>query len=209
MPMPSKSGFIKGRILIGITGGIGSGKSLAAHYFEKFGGKVINADMLTKELYRTDKELKSKLVKAFGEGILDDHGFVSGPNARNIIFSSEENIKRVNRLVHPFVIEAIRKIIEKMKSRIVFIESAIAFESGFYKKLDYIVMVYSPDNLRVQRVMMRDGAKKGDVENLMKLQYPEELKLKRADFILKNEGRKIDLKKAVKDLIKIIERIKH
>ncbi len=206
--MPSKAGSIKGKILVGITGGIGSGKSLAAHYFEKFGGKVINADMLTKELYRTNADLKAKLVKAFGKGILDEHGFVSGPNARNIIFSSDKNIKRVNKLVHPFVIDEIKKKLEKIKSCIVFIESAIAFESGFYKKLDYIVMVYSPENLRIQRVMMRDGAKKEDVEKLMKLQYPEELKLKRADFILKNDGKKIDLKRAVKDLSKIIERIK-
>ncbi len=162
--MPLKSNT-RPHFLIGITGGIGSGKSLAAHYFDLLGYKVINADSFTKELYRTDAELKLKLVKAFGKEILDKNGFVSGPEARKIIFSSQQNIKRVNSIVHPFVIAAIEKEIAKIRSKIVFIESAILFESGFHKKLDYIIMVYSPDDLRIQRVMKRDGAKKDDVGN--------------------------------------------
>ena|SRR5260221_13421839 len=207
MPSKSNNKSEKIHILIGITGGIGSGKSLAAHYFELLGYKVINADRLTKELYRTNAVLKAKLVKAFGNGILNAKGFVSGTEARKIIFSSPVNIKRVNKLVHPFVINAIEKELTKINAKIVLIETAIAFESGFYKKLDYMIMVYSSENFRIERVMKRDGAKKEDVEKLISLQMDEKQKLKRSDFILFNSGKKIDLKRSVKDLTKTIETI--
>ena len=91
--MPSKRDFAAGKLLIGITGGIGSGKSLAAHYFDLLGYKVINADSFTKELYRTNAGLKAKLVETFGEGILDSNGYVTGPEARKIIFS--RSLKRL------------------------------------------------------------------------------------------------------------------
>jgi dephospho-CoA kinase len=202
--MPSKGHSDK--VLIGITGGIGSGKSLAAHYFELLGYKVINADAFTRELYRTNPELKEKLVGAFGKEILDENGFVSGAKARSIIFADSDSIKRVNSIVHPFVIDAISKEVLKLKGEIVFIESAIAYESGFYKNLDYVIMVYSPDNLRIQRVAKRDGAKEEDILKLMKLQMPEKEKMERADFVLLNEGKKIDMKRAVKELVKQIEK---
>lgn len=203
--MPSN---IPGKIVVGITGGIGTGKSLAGHYFEKAGFKVINADSFTRALYQKEPKLKTKLVKAFGNGILDVKGNISGPAARKIIFGSAVSIKRVNRIVHPFVMQAIESEIKKLKSKIVFVETAIAFESGYYKKLDYILLVTSPVELRVQRVAKRDGAKPADIEKLIKLQSDDKLKAKKSDFIINNSGRNIDLKKTVFALCKVIEKLK-
>jgi dephospho-CoA kinase len=119
----------KNKLLIGITGGIGSGKTLASRYFENSGYKVIYADEAAKKLYRSNKALKQKLVKEFGKGILDDKGNISGLAARRIILSGKKNIKRVNRIVHPFVVKEINRIIKSIKDRIVFVEAAIMFDS--------------------------------------------------------------------------------
>ncbi|MFI5211944.1 MAG: dephospho-CoA kinase, partial [Ignavibacteria bacterium] len=99
------------KLVIGITGGVGSGKSVACKYFEKLGYRVIYADVVAKELYKTNKNLRALLVKEFGKGILDSSGRISYINARKIIFSKKSNIKRVNSIVHPFVIDEIDRII--------------------------------------------------------------------------------------------------
>jgi len=193
------------KVLIGITGGIGSGKSLAADFLVSLGIKVINADLLTKELYKTNKSLKLKLVRIFGRNILNEKGDIGGHEARNIIFSSAKNIKRVNSIVHPFVIKEIHRILKKVSDYMVMVESAIMYESGFYKHLNFGVLIYANKSIRLKRVTARDKIKAADVQKLMKLQIDENEKLKRAEFIIKNNGTKQELKQKIKLLAKILK----
>ena len=203
--MPAKKLRKSGKLKIGITGGIGSGKSLACKYFEKLGYKVIYADRVAKELYASNKQLINKLVAEFGKGILDENGKLSRPNARKIIFSSKRNIKRVNSIVHPFVFREMDKMVSRIKDKVVLFEAAIMFESGSYKRMDYVVLIYANKETRIKRIINRDGVKRRDVLKLMKLQLDEREKAKRADFVIKNNTTALELEKNVKAFNKILK----
>ncbi len=199
--MPAK------KLKIGITGGIGSGKSLASKYFEKLGYKVIYADKIAKELYSSNKLLIKKLVKEFGKGILDENGRLSRVNARKIIFTGKKNILRVNSIVHPFVFREMDRLVEKIKDRIILFEAAIMFESGSYKRMNHVVLIYTNKENRIKRIIKRDGTKRKDILKLMKLQLSEQEKVKRADFIIKNNSNSAGLNKSVKAFSKILKRL--
>lgn len=198
--MPQKS-----RLKIGITGGIGSGKSLACRYLEELGCKVIYADKIAKELYASNKALLKKLAGEFGKSILNIDGTLNRINARKVIFSNKKNIKRVNSIVHPFVFREMDRIVAAIKDRIIFFEAAIMFESGSYKRMNYVVLIYADKEARIKRIINRDGVKRRDVLKLMKLQLDEREKLKRADFVIKNNSTAAELKKKIKAFNRIIK----
>jgi len=203
--MPAKELRKSGKLKIGITGGIGSGKSLACKYFEKLGYKVIYADRVAKELYSSNSQLIKRLVAQFGKGILDENGKLSRPNARRIIFSDKRNIKRVNSIVHPFVFREMDKMVSRIKDKVVLFEAAIMFESGSYKRMDYVVLIYANKETRIKRIIKRDGVKRRDVLKLMKLQLDEREKAKRADFVIKNNATAPALEKNVKAFNRILK----
>lgn len=203
--MPAKELRKSGKLKIGITGGIGSGKSLACRYFEELGYTVIYADRVAKELYLTNKQLIKRLVAEFGKGILDENGKLSRPDARRIIFSDKRNIKRVNSIVHPFVFREMDKMVSRLKDKVVLFEAAIMFESGSYKRMDYVVLIYANKETRIKRIIKRDGVKRGDVLKLMKHQLDEREKVKRADFVIKNNSTAPELKKNIKAFNKILK----
>ena len=192
---------------IGITGGIGSGKSLACKYMEELGYKVIYADRIAKELYSTNKALLKKLAVEFGSGILNEDGSLNRANARKIIFSSKKNIKRVNSVVHPFVFKEMDRRVSKIKDRIILFEAAIMFESGSYKRMNHVVLIYANKETRIKRIISRDGIKRADVLRLMALQLDEREKFKRADFVIKNNSTPKELKKNMIAFSKILEKL--
>jgi dephospho-CoA kinase len=195
------------KLLVGLTGGIGSGKSLASRYFRELGYPVISADLIAKRLYKTDKKLKRKLVKEFGRDILDEKGNIGGASARRIILSDKKNIKRVNSLVHPFVIREIRRQVKKLKSKIIIKETAIMFESGYADTVDYVVLIYANKALRLARAAKRDRLPKAHISRLMSLQMSEKEKLKLADFVIKNNGSTSGLKKGIYSLNKLLKKL--
>src|SRR4030095_5016898 len=198
---------MQNKLLIGITGGIGSGKTTASKYFEQLGYKVVYADSAAKELYSTNNGLKRKLVGEFGKGILDENENISGIAARRIILSSRDSIERVNSIVHPFVVKEIDRIISKISDRIVFVEAAIMFDSGYYKKMDYTLLIYAKKSLRVKRVMERDMISSAEVEKLMQLQMDEREKMKLADFVIKNDDTKEKFLKALKSFSQLVKNL--
>ena len=192
------------KLRLGITGGIGSGKTLASKYFGKLGFPVIYADDVAKELYRTSSKVKNRLVREFGRGILDDKGNISRGNVRRIIFTGKKNIKRVNAVVHPFVIKEIDRLIKKNKNRIIFVETAIMMESGYSGRMDYVILIYANKALRIKRVRNRDGLSAEKIKKLISLQMDERKKIKLADFIIKNNSTKAELFKSLKSFVKIL-----
>lgn len=199
--------LMQSKLRVGITGGIGSGKTLACKYFKKLGCKVIYADDVAKKLYISNKKLKSRLVREFGRGILDENGNISGANSRKIIFSNKKNIKRVNKIVHPFVIKEIERLVSKLRKKIVLIETAIMFESGYSGRLDYTVLIYANKDTRVKRIQKRDKMPKADILKLMSVQMDEREKMKRADFMIKNNSTKKELYSSIKSFNKILSKL--
>lgn len=190
---------------IGITGGIGSGKTLVCKYFEKLGYKVISADYVAKELYISNPAVKRALVKAFGKGILDEKKNISKENTRKIIFNNRKNVLKVNSIVHPFVIKEIDRMISKIKDRILMIETAIMFETGYYTRNDYNVLIFANKSIRAARVKKRDNVTMTYVKKLMSLQMSENDKIMMADFVIKNNGTEKELFQSVKQFTKILD----
>lgn len=173
-------------LTIGLTGGIGSGKSTVARIFEILGVPVYYADAATKELYNTNQFLRSSLIKLFGEEIYSDTE-LNRQKLAEIVFADKHKLELLNQLVHPLTIQDAGEWIKKQKSSYVIKEAALLFESGSYVTLDKIIGVYSPVELRIQRVMERDGVTREQVMNRMDKQMDEDEKMKRCDFVVRND----------------------
>lgn len=201
--MRSKSG----KLLVGVTGGIGSGKSLACKYFAQLGCNIYYADDIAKELYVTNPRLLKSLVRQFGKKIIGKNGNLNFFEFRKVVFSSTANQERVNRIVHPFVISEIIRQAKSSKSKLVIIEAALIFESGFNKYLDYTIEVFSTVKNRIKRIKKRNMLSVRDIRSIMKLQMPEREKIKRADFVLKNDSTPVMLRKKVKFIFTLLNSI--
>lgn len=197
--------IFKDKTLIGITGGIGSGKSEVCRMFSARGYKVIFADLYAKELYKKDKTLAKKVIKAFGKEILNYKGVISLAKLREVVFANKKNFVKINDIVHPTVIKYLMNDIKSLKQKVIIIESALVYDTEFFKYLDWVVMVYSNKTNRLKRIMMRDGAKKKDVEKIMSFQIDEKKKMKAADFIIENNKQVKDLEANVEFLCKFLK----
>ena len=174
--------------IVGVTGGIGSGKTTVCKIFEEIGVPVYYADVRAKELMETNVELRNKLINVFG-----DKTYLNGKLNRSYlatqIFNSKEKLSIINGLVHPAVAEDFDLWVEShQNSAYVLKEAAILFESGAYQDVDISVLVIAPEDIRLERVMSRDGSAKEDVQKRMNNQWTQERKAKLADHIIKNDG---------------------
>ncbi len=173
--------------VVGITGGIGSGKTTTCKIFECLGVPVYYADVRAKQLMAREP-LKAKIIQAFGEQAYSN-GQLNRSYLANKVFNSKEKLSVLNGLVHPAVADDFDEWLEENKhSDYVLKEAAILFESGAYQAVDLSVLVIAPEQVRIDRVMERDGARKEEVLQRMKNQWTQERKVKLADHILNNDG---------------------
>ena len=176
---------------IGITGGIGSGKTTVCQIFEKIGIPVYYADPRARELMYRNKELKLKLKSILGSNSYHKNGRPNRPYIANKIFNNQELLHRVNSLVHPAVHADANQWMKMHKSHpYILYEAALLVENGSFKNMDRNIVVTAPEKLRIQRVMKRDKLSEDDVIERLKNQLPEEQKIKIADFIIVNDGNK-------------------
>jgi dephospho-CoA kinase len=172
---------------IGITGGIGSGKTTVCKVFELLGVPVYYADDASKELLVSDPVIKKKIVELFGEGILDEQQLISRKKVAAHVFGKDAELKKLNNILHPAVGIHFEHWLEKNAAFPYIIkEAAILFESGAYRKLDQVIAVTAPEALRISRVMKRDGSEKEQVLSRIKAQLPEEERIKRSQFVIVN-----------------------
>jgi dephospho-CoA kinase len=204
--MRNKQG--KKKLLIGVTGGIGSGKSLACKYFGELGCEVFYADDIAKELYVSNRALRRNLVKQIGKRILDGQRNINFFELRKVVFSSNANQERVNSIVHPFVIDDIIRKVKMHKSRIIVIEAALIFESGFNNYLDFTIVISSTVKNRIERIRKRNRLTARDIKSIMRLQMPEKEKLTKADFVIKNDSSPLALRKKVNFLYSLLNYLK-
>ena len=176
-------------IQIGITGGIGSGKSLVCRIFHVLGVPVYDADSQAKKLMTTDGILIDEIKKEFGSLSYDEGGTLNRALISKAVFNEPEKLTKLNSLVHPRVAEDYNRwISEQNGANYCLKEAALMFESESYRLLDKIIVVTAPDEQRIKRVMQRDPQRsRADVENIIKNQMAQEEKNKRADFVIKND----------------------
>lgn len=172
---------------IGITGGIGSGKTVVCKIFEVLGYPVFYADDEAKRVMKDDADLVKNIKIAFGEGSYLDNGEVNRKFLADIVFHDQTKLAILNKLVHPATIRAYEEWVKKQQSLLVFKEAALLFESGTYKLSDINVLVTAPFDLRVKRVMKRDKVSEDLVISRASKQMDDDEKEKLADFIIIND----------------------
>lgn len=175
---------------VGLTGGIGSGKSTIAKIFEVLSIPVYYADDAAKRLMNEDESLKRKLVQHFGEAIYQN-GKLDRAALAKIVFSNKEKLQLLNSLTHPATINDAEEWISRQTTPYAIKEAALLFESGAAGQLDKIIGVYAPSPLRIKRVMDRDHVPAEEVKKRMKNQIDEEIKMKLCDFIITNDEQEL------------------
>lgn len=177
------------QIKVGITGGIGSGKSFVAEIVRKTGYPVYIADNEAKRLMVEDTELTEAIKKQFGESAYLENGALNRAHLASIVFEDKEQLSKLNQLVHPAVYKDFQKWAEHQIKPIVFKEAALLIETGSHRQLDFLIVVTAPEQVRIKRVMDRDGVTENDVRSRMKNQLPQAEKDEKADFLIINDGK--------------------
>jgi dephospho-CoA kinase len=174
---------------IGITGGIGSGKSTVCRLFETLGVPVYYADDRAKRLMQEDALLRSAIAERFGPEVYATDGSLRRAELATLVFGDPEALADLNALVHPAVFRDAAAWSEAQRGHpYVLREAALLFESGSWRLVDEVVVVWAPEALRVHRVMARDGVTEAEVRARMDRQWPDEEKRRRADHVITNDG---------------------
>ncbi len=170
---------------IGLTGGIGSGKTTVAKVFEVLGIPVYYADDAAKRLMNEDEVLQQKIISDFGEAAYAD-GKLNRQHISSLVFNNKEKLELLNSLVHPATIADAAVWFSKQKSPYVIKEAALLFESGTAAGLDFVIGVTAPETIRMKRVMDRDGVTAAEVKKRMQNQMEEPIKMRLCDFVIHN-----------------------
>ena len=176
--------------MIGLTGGIGSGKSVVAKIFSTLGIPVFNADEAAKQIMQTSPEIKIKLIQQFGAAIYNELGLDKEKLAA-IVFNDPFQLQLLNAIVHPVTIQAAKDWAAKQNSPYVIKEAALIFESGAADGLFKVIGVTAPLSLKIQRVMQRDGVSKDQVEARMQHQISDTIKMRLCDYVIQNNNQEM------------------
>ena len=177
-------------MIVGLTGGIGSGKTTVANLFAQFENVVIyNADSEAKKLMNDSPIIKSKIIEEFGEKSYQNNQ-LNRPFIANLVFKNKSKLEALNAIVHPEVKNHFQQFVHQHKNKdYIVYENAILFESKSNLKCDIIISVYAPLEVRIERTMLRDGSSKTAVENRIKNQWLEDKKLLQSNYVISNFNR--------------------
>jgi dephospho-CoA kinase len=184
--------------IIGLTGGIGAGKTTVAKVFKALGIPVFNADEVAKELMQTNPEIKNQLLATFGEQVYLANGTLDKTYLANIVFKDAYQLELLNAIVHPVTIQAAKDWAATQSAPYVIKEAALLFEAGATDGLTAIIGVAAPLNLRIQRVMQRDACSKIEVEQRMRHQISDTIKLKLCDWVIDNNDQDLTIPQVLK-----------
>ena len=173
--------------IIGLTGGIGSGKSTISKEFKSNSIPVYDSDTRAKILMNSSKDLKVKLIEFFGSSTYTN-GFINKKYISNLIFNDSSALNKINSIVHPEVFNDFMNWKSRLNNDFVIYESALIFESGSYKSNDYNILVISDINKRIERVIKRDNIEKNDVLLKINNQWPDQKKIPLADYVFENSS---------------------
>ena len=182
---------------VGITGGMGSGKSTVAKVFEVLGIPVYYADDAAKKLMNEDAALKEKLIAVFGKEIYQD-GILNRPHLSGLVFNNPEKLAQLNSIVHPATIADAESWMQQQHSPYAIKEAAILFESGANKYVDKVIGVYAPIQLRINRVIQRDNSTEEAVTARMNRQMEEDKKMNLCDYVITNDEQELVIPQVLK-----------
>ncbi|MBI5371516.1 MAG: dephospho-CoA kinase [Sphingobacteriales bacterium] len=182
---------------IGLTGGIGSGKSTVAKVFETLGIPVYYADEVAKQIMNSDPALKESIIQYFGAAAYKD-GTLDRKYLAAIVFNNKEKLDLLNSLVHPATIRDSKNWMAEQQAPYAIREAALLFESGAADNLDFVIGVYAPRSLRIQRVIKRDGLTVEEIEKRISRQINEEMKMKLCDAVIRNDEQELVIPQVIR-----------
>jgi dephospho-CoA kinase len=189
-------------LVVGITGGIGSGKSAVTRCFEEHGITVVDADLVSRVIVEPGKPALAAIAAHFGPGILQADGTLDRPALRSRVFADEAQRLWLERLTHPLIGEEIANRISASRSPYTILSSPLLLDTSQHTLVDCVVVVDAPESLQLQRTMQRDGNDEAQVKRIMAAQLTRAQRLERADIVLDNSGSLQDLEQAVDELHK-------
>ena len=195
-------------MIIGLTGGIGTGKSTVSRKLRERGYPVIDLDVISREVIEYP-EVIDELVRNFGNEILENQNNISGKKSisrnklRQIVFKDEKKVNMLNSIMHPPIVEKMRREIEKLKKncKTVFIEVQLLFEAHLEKEFDIIVLIYADKKTQLERVLKRDGRSEEEVQQIINAQISMDEKRKLSNYIIENNGNSEMLKLEIEKFI--------
>lgn len=177
---------------IGLTGGIGSGKSSVSQHFKKWGAYIFDADTVAKNILNNNEIAQNEVISEFGTDVLGANGRIDKSKLSRIVFQDEDNQLTLNTIIHPYVFTEIDKdfdlTLSKGENDIFVVDAALIYESGADTHMDYVIVVTSHLGLRVERVLARGDLSRNEFLKRVELQWSDEEKVQMADFIILNNS---------------------
>jgi len=187
------------RLLVGIGGNMGSGKSTVASELKRYGAKIIDADEMGWSILNKGTDEYRRLVKTFGRGILTKAGNIDRRALGKLAFATKANLNKLNAIVHPTLLERVRKEIDRNRKGLVVVDAALLFTWEMDKDVDVAILVTAADRLKIKR-MTDAGMPEEDIAARLKLQPPDSRIWRRADFVLENRGSFAELRRKCRAL---------
>ncbi len=188
--------------LVGVTGGIGSGKSAVCSCFGRLGRAVMSADQIARDLTETDARVRRAIMEKFGAGIYGPDGRLRRSELARIVFAHPAKLRTLNAIVHPFVFSSLNESLLRLPASAgrpyVVVEAALIFESGMDRNLDATVVVNAPEEIRIERVVRRDNLTREEIIARIRTQMSAGEISRRGDFVVENSGAEEDLMEKVK-----------
>jgi non-canonical purine NTP pyrophosphatase (RdgB/HAM1 family)/dephospho-CoA kinase len=178
--------WLKSKV-IGLTGNIGCGKTTVAREFEDLGVKVIEADRIGHQLLEKEK-IKKRVVNIFTESVLNGKGNISRKKLRNLVFKDKKKLKLLNSILHPLMVKEIKKKIRMSQSNLIIVDAAVLLEAGWDSLVDKILVVTTSYHTQLKRIKDQSDFSPVEIKGIMEAQFPQSEKIKRADFVIENEG---------------------
>ena len=191
---------------VGLTGGIGTGKSTASNFFKKLGAFVFDADTEAKSLLSTNDVVQHELISEFGTDIINPSGEIDKKKLARVAFQDVDHQRRLNSVVHPYIYDLIDNSYEKAlsdgKHNVFIIDAAMIYESGYDIHLDYVIVITAQLKYRMERSLAQNTLTREEILKRMEFQWTEEEKVNMADFVIHNDGTEKELNNNIKSLMK-------
>jgi dephospho-CoA kinase len=198
-------------LIVGLTGGVASGKTTVSQVLEEEGAYIIDADQIARKLVRPHTTAWKKLVRAFGTDILREDGFIHRKKLADKVFANLRQRKILNQILHPRIRKEmerrVKEIGQKDPEAVVVIDAPLLVELGDYRKMDKVVVVTSTQRQQIERLKERDGINPEEALRIFSSQMPVEDKVKLADFVIRNEGSFQETKKKTREVFRELEKL--
>lgn len=182
----------EGGMIVGLTGGIATGKSLVSNELKKLGAHIIDADLIAREIVEPGKPAYKELIEAFGEGILREDGTLDRKKLGGMVFSDREKLRKINSITHPKILKRVDEEIARInsggKDAVIVVDAAVLIEAGAHKTVDKVIVVYSSEDRQIERIRKRDSLTEAEARCRIDSQIPLKEKLRYADYVIYNDG---------------------